>query len=188
MSIHFSIDIETIGKGPRAGVLSIGAMLFDPYGSDLGSGFDTQFYRVLDIEEQFALNWVNTQDISSLTWWLRQDRAARTTLLINAVPTYQALTEFKHWVQKGCMRSEEIYLWGNGNMFDNAILRNLYQSAGIDYPAHWKNDLDLRTLLKTVHLTAKPYDKPGRVGVHHNALDDAIYQATYIQNLLRALR
>lgn len=188
---HFSLDIETIGTGPRAGILSIGCVHFHPDPDTLRQeriDARDEFYVNLDIEEQFNKGWCDTSDISALAWWMVQNETARTALFANYQDVVSALGSFSAWLQGLRCGAENAYLWGNGNMFDNVILRNLYKSAGQEYPVHWKNDMDLRTLRLTADSLGYPYEEPELEGTHHNALDDAKYQARVIQSLMEALK
>ena len=81
-----------------------------------------------------------------------------------------ALIEFSNWIPDGAI------VWGNGSDFDNVILKNAYRR--VDMPTPWPkfNDRCFRTM-KTIF---KDVQKPKREGIAHSALDDAIFQATWI--------
>jgi hypothetical protein len=67
--------------------------------------------------------------------------------------------------------AKEIYLWGNGSDFDNAILAAAYRWLGLPQPWHYTNNKCYRTWKTSV---AIPYQKP--LDAHH-ALADATAQA-----------
>ena len=66
--------------------------------------------------------------------------------------------------------------WGNGSNFDLTILESLFDDYRISIPWNFRNIRDLRTFKEYV------YDgsQTERVGTYHNALDDAIYQAQVV--------
>ena len=96
-----------------------------------------------------------------------------------------ALTRFSEFC-KGARR-----VWGNGNMFDNAIMRDLYDDYGMQYPVRFWEDLDMRTLKRVWNLICNVVSKdklPTNKGVAHNALDDAKIQVLQCQQMFKELK
>ena len=81
-----------------------------------------------------------------------------------------ALTEFSNWIPKGAI------VWGNGSDFDNVILKNAYRL--VDMPVPWPKFND--RCFRTMKAIFKDVQRPKREGIAHSALDDAIFQATWI--------
>jgi len=177
--VDVSVDLETLGTGPRAVIVSIGAVKFLP---TVGGEALSEFY--VNVELESCIEAGLTVD-SAVYWWLRQSEAAREALIHPApVPLVVALEEFSDF-----FGSCEC-LWGNGSNFDNRLLYSAYHAVGIPYPVHYTRDRDLRTLewaAKTV--SRSTYRRRSRMpGEVHNALDDAEYQAAIIADCFDALR
>lgn len=180
MTLHCMIDIETLDTTPTAVVLSIGAVLFDPNGSYIGD----DFYVKLATDEQFKCG--RTKSQRTMEWWAQQSQAAQDEAfgLTGKLAAVYALTDFRKYINDATINHTLPGVWGNGSDFDNVIVANLYRSFGLESPwPFWKNRC-FRTL-KELHLP-KEFIKPQRRGTHHNALDDAIYQAEYLQAVVKA--
>ena len=66
---HIMLDLETMGKGPRAAIVAIGCVRIEQ-----GAITDTYYRRVnLESSLQAGLK----VDASTVNWWLNQDAAAR---------------------------------------------------------------------------------------------------------------
>lgn len=171
--MNVMLDLETMGNGPDAAIVAIGAVEFDPTEYVLGR----TFYCNVDLESAVAGGGI--MDASTVQWWLRQDEAARRGLFNDAWQIFPALNKFSDWM--GCIDSEEVKVWGNGATFDNVILSQAYKRTGLHRPWSHRGDRCYRTLK-----ALRPEIKFNRTGVHHNALDDAISQATHALQLLRS--
>lgn len=174
------VDLETVGRRAGCGILSIGAVAFDPATGELGP----EHYTVVKLAscEKFALH----SDPDTLAWWekqsleaqkvLKQARAARGNKTLD-----KALMEFnKYLAQFG---PKAVRVWGNGSDFDNAILINCY--AATELTAGWDfwNNRCFRTLKNLA-----PSVKVERAGVYHNALDDAKTQALHALKIFKHLK
>ena len=162
------LDLETMGTSPRAAIIAIGAVAFDLETGELG---DT-FYSVVDLNSSIEAGGI--VDASTILWWMGQSEAARLAILNPDSPggwlLRNALGRFNVWM--GQFEYKSVKLWGNGAGFDNVILRSAYEMTKTHVPWMHYNDRCYRTakaLLPTVRVE--------REGVHHNALDDAVYQA-----------
>ena len=163
------VDLETMGTGPDAAIVAIGAVAFDPSTNTLGQ----EFYMVVDLESSVKAGLVMTA--GTVMWWLKQADAARAALGRDTTPLDVALSAFQTWYPQGAN------LWGNGSDFDNVILASAYRAVGLRQPWPYHGNRCYRTLK---NLT--PVDMV-RVGVHHNALDDAKTQAQHAMDILRKM-
>lgn len=178
MTQHISIDLETLGTAHDACILSIGAVKFDPYTGKMG---DT-FYRVIDIE---AAPGGGTLSASTVLWWMRQSQEARDAVFakdVERVTLAAALVDFSEWLgfNEDLPEGQEFpenTLWQRGNK-DLEWLESAYKGMGLKAPFGWWQWNDQRTLCRFV-----PSETP-RKGVHHNALDDAKYQAECLTSAL----
>jgi exodeoxyribonuclease VIII len=164
------VDLETLGNGSNAAIISIGACAFDPASGQITS----EFY--VNVEPQSCVDAGLKMDVSTVMWWMKQSDEARAAFNKPSVPLELALDMFKAWYPQGAA------LWGNGATFDNVILDNAFKASGVNRPWHFTKDRCYRTLKNL-----RPDIKQDKVGVAHNALDDAKYQALHACKLLRAV-
>lgn len=173
-AIDVMLDLETMGSGPSAAIVAIGAVEFSALNGTIGR----KFYRVVDLDT--AVRWGGVIDAATVMWWLRQSDVARGALNAEGMPLVRALVEFTDWLM-GC--GDGVKVRGNGAAFDNVILASAYRRADMVVPWQHRNDRCYRTVKAMC-----PDVKMERAGTHHNALDDAISQAQHLIEVLRALR
>lgn len=182
------LDIETLGTETNAVVLSIGAVKFrlDTRDNQYTLADESRsFYAVLDIEDQERRG--RKRDPGTERWWKTQSYKARSVFTeekedVDGV--LDALCNFFEGVRR---------VWGNGNMFDNAIIQSLLDDYDKEYPVHYTGDLDVRTLTyvwNTVYGAIKRTLRPKIKfkGVEHNALDDAKRQTMEVQSMFSDLK
>jgi exodeoxyribonuclease VIII len=171
---RISLDLETLSDKPNAAIGAIGACYFDPETGLIG---DT-FYRVVDLRGQPERGL--DIDPDTVCWWMEQSHEARA--IFNAESAIQlsfALMDFARFVSPN---EETALVYGNGKDFDNVILSTAYRALGMKRPWGRRNDACYRDL-KRAH---RDIEKPVRRGVQHNALDDAVFQAKHMIDILRA--
>lgn len=169
------VDLETLGTGNNAVILSIGACHFYPSAeSPKEDAFEVFIDPASCVELGMAM------DPRTVMWWMAPGRGEARDLLMrnmeNAVHIRDALHRFSAWIGR------DKPVWGNGATFDNVILRNAYQLAGIECPWSFWNDRCYRTMKNQA-----PAVKMHRQGTHHSALWDAVSQATHLQAVVRSL-
>lgn len=171
--MHCMVDIETLDTTATAVIVSIGAVLFDPYDADAPMD---PFYVVLDMHEQLRAG--RTASASTISWWMKQSDAARSVFQQPTTAFITGMSAFSRFANR------VLGVWGNGSDFDNAILANAVDTAQIDGWRYGRNRCfrTLKNLGKT-----RDFVEPVRKGTHHNALDDAIYQAEYLQAVVKHL-
>lgn len=174
------LDLETLAVTYDAVILSIGAVQFDLERPDLKGA---RFYQNVDPESCVAAGL--KVDPGTIAWWGQQDAKAREGLLINQVQLKEACEKLRDW-----MKLHKIgKVWGNGATFDCVIVRTAFDAVKVDYPIHFSNDRDVRTIMDVARrLIGKPLEKVKRAGVNHNALDDALYQVQYVSDAYRRLK
>lgn len=170
------LDLETLGTGNEAVILSIGACKFFPEGDGVDIHITHRFEAF--VTPQSCVDIGLKMDPSTVLWWMKPERGeARDLMMANqnkAVPIYEALRQFAGWLGK------DTPVWGNGATFDNVILRNAYRLAGCDCPWSFWNDRCYRTMKNRA-----PSVKMQRKGAHHSALWDAVSQAEHLQLINR---
>ncbi len=177
-----SLDIETLGVGPRAIILSIGAVAFNRNGAEIepdGVNYDT-FSIHIDIDDQRSSREINN---STLMWWFDQPLAAKKIIegQQDAVTLQKAMIELIDFIGWNT-DSDTVRVWGNGAAFDNAIVSDAFRQCDLNTPWKFWNDRCLRTLLgefqENTGVSLK--EEIEFTGVRHSAVTDAIYQANLV--------
>lgn len=178
MTRNIMIDIETMGKGPRSAIATIGAVEFDPGTQYMGHAF----YTRVDLRSSVAAGLVI--DADTVLWWMKQSDAARDELTSDTtMPLHHALGLFsKFLIGEGIAGEiDDLIVWANGTSFDFPILAEAYRAVGLPQPWHYFNERDWRTIRKVL-----PAAQCEREGTAHNALDDACHQARHLQRVIRS--
>ncbi len=171
---HVMLDLETMGNGPNAAIVAIGAAAFNIQDTEISAD---SFYARVRLESSVERGGVI--DSSTVLWWMEQSDEARSEITKrDGLHIIDALEEFSHWIRTAAA-GDESHVWGNGASFDNVILRSAYQRSRREPPWLWWNDRCYRTV-KALHRDV-PME---RLGTHHNALDDAISQALHLIAML----
>lgn len=160
------IDLETLSDHSNAIILSIGAVMFN-----VEEGIIDTFYRNVDPVGQSQLGLHKSK--RTIEWWSKQSPEALAALRDNKIPLKQMLEEFADWYG-----TKQCPVWSKSVDFDCAIMASAYRAVyGEDATPPWKywNTRCMRTVESFY-----PMPKSDRVGVYHNALDDATTQATHL--------
>lgn len=167
------VDTETLGNKPGCVILSIGAVLFDPFG-----GLNTPritFYRTIDIMSCLMAGL--TVDAGTVAWWQKQSPEARAALTVDTASIHKVLAAFQFF----CKENGLDRVWCQGATFDAPILEAAFDKCKLDIPWRFTQVRDTRTIYDISGLDQL---KEPRVGNHHNALDDANFQVNCIQKCL----
>lgn len=139
MRVDIMVDIETLGNKTESTIFQIAAVAFD---IKTGKAIAT-FNKIADIEQNFS-NYITG---STLKWWLNTNKELLSDLLNKGKGSSgQLLEDFHSWLTSPDLEGE-IYLWGNGILFDNKMIQQQLQDEGLEYPIHYKNDRDVRTIV-----------------------------------------
>ena len=159
------LDLETMGNGANSAIIAVGAVAFD------NTGIHGKFYQQVNL--QSCLKAGMEMDTSTVLWWLKQSDAARKAFDENekALPISKVLQMFGSF----CTDFNVQKMWGNGAAFDNVILSNAYRKCEIIQPWKFWNDACYRTIKNMF-----PVEEFKRIGVHHNAANDAETQAMHL--------
>ncbi len=172
--MNVMLDLETMGNGPQAAIVAIGAVEFSLETSELGG----EFYMPISLASSMQAGGV--VDASTVEWWLRQSDAARMLFQEPGHSLAYVLQAFAEWLgQRGGY--DDACVWGNGATFDNVILTSAYRNLNAPLPwPHWGNRCyrTVKAMYPNVPFT--------RAGVHHNALDDAKSQALHLLAIMKA--
>lgn len=173
MNNDISFDLETLGIGPQALILSIGAVRFDRKTGELGP----EFYRLIELN---GLGASGVIDASTVVWWMQQNARAQADIFGKDLQRHslpESLKDFRLFCE-----GAETY-WQRGDK-DAEWLGNAYQRCGVEAPWVFWELRDQRTLaVEFDHLVAK-----APRGTAHNALADAKAQAVETINIFAVLQ
>ena len=181
---HLMVDMETMGNGPDAPIVSIGAVFFDPSTGNTGA----EFYQVVSLESSMSFGM--KPDASTIQWWLKQSSEARSAILVDeAMGLRESLELLADFIAENAANgSHTVQLWGNECSFDNVILRRAYALTDTPFAVPFWNDRDVRTMVelgKSVGINPR-FDIPFE-GDMHNALSDARHQVKYVSAIWQRL-
>lgn len=165
---HVMLDLETMDHRPTSAIASIGAVIFDQ------KRIHRSYYKIIDLQSCFDIGL--TVKASTIYWWLTRSQDARYELAKGSkLPIQDVLKSLANFVvQAGSPK-----IWGLGAAFDNVILSNAYDKAGLDRPWKFSDDRCFRTV-RTQYSNTPP-DK--FEGVYHQAIDDAMNQAKHLMKI-----
>lgn len=144
--IDVMVDIETLGRGKENPILQIGAIAFDiETGKHLLS-----FQRYAKLSNSEVING------ETLAWWLKTDKELLAELVSKGTKgEEEVMKDFLTWIEglpfwteSPTLSKKDIYLWGNGILFDNKIIQGKCELYNLEYPIHYRNDRDVRTLVE----------------------------------------
>jgi hypothetical protein len=166
------LDLETLDTVPGAVILSIGAVAFS---TDKPESTWAKFYTVIDRRSCWEAGLSTSTDTEA--WWAKQSLEARKVIdeaeSGKAPNLTNGLYLFNEFIEENS-NPREVLIWGNGADFDNSILNYAYRKATTGQSHGKYANRCFRTLKGLARL---PSDKFARSGVHHNAVDDAFFQA-----------
>ena len=168
------VDLETLGTAADAVILSIGAVRFD---LDSGKIDDAGFYASISVESN--LDYKRRVQEDTLIWWMKQPPEAQSVFNEPKVTLPFALCDFSDWLS-----TNDHFMWSMGADFDLPMLAHAFRSCTIEIPWNFWNNRCARTYK---NLPAARSVSVPRTGTHHNALQDAIYQAKLVQAIHSAM-
>ena len=174
MTTHAMIDLETLGTGYDATVLTIGGVKFDP--NKISDPFQ-EFYYKFDIDEQTSKGRNICE--KTIAWWGSQPKEVQDDALgdHDRTPVIDVLKALNKW----CVGVESI--WCQGPAFDIVILEHMYKQWDHHIPWPFWKIKDSRTLFQIM-----PKDPRKAIEFKaHNALEDCKVQALCVQQCLQQL-
>lgn len=163
------VDLETLATTPNAHILTIGFVAMHELSNTL-------YIRVLKKNQNRRI------DLNTEKWWSKQSQEAQDEAFSTegAVSIPEALDQITTWFQAGKMKK----IWSHGATFDVAILDNAYRQHEKFPPWRFGDVRDTRTVIDIAQRATGKKLEPVRQGTYHNALDDAVHQAKWINNIL----
>lgn len=174
MKPHVMVDLETLGTGPDARIVQIGAVTFDD-AQIADRGFNV--YVTDDVHGKV--------DGPTVQWWLEQSQDARSRLakgLKTGLSAFPAALAFEKWFTA---LGDVDAVWAWPSSFDFPILESFFRRHGMKAPYSYRKIRDARTLREAANAAAlmrPPYvAPPWTTAVAHDAMDDCIMQAHEVQ-------
>ena len=177
--IDVMCDIETLGTKSDSTIFQIAAIAFD---IKTGEYIET-FNEIADISQCDDLKITG----STLKWWLKTNKDLFSTLLhsgtMNPKQLLGKFRDFLKGLNSSKTKDSQVYLWGNGILFDNKMIQTQLESNGMSYPICYRNDRDMRTLvdlaIQKLKLNSQKelldlYNEPNLIA--HDAFDDVKQQ------------
>jgi len=175
------VDLETLGTSDRAPVIQIGAVAFiwgDPDPQILG-----KFSAAIRLDSALMHG---KYDASTVEFWINQPDEAFQLAFAEQYTLPEALGHFDEWLDQF---GQDLRVWGNGMLFDNAILRAAYNACGRRVPWHYRDDRDVRTLValgKDAGITTSHIQPPAGF-IKHDGVSDAHFQVLYCNEIWRTI-
>lgn len=173
---NFMIDIETLSLNPSGVILSVGICAFSPEGIARD-----KFYMNLNVQEQLDAGRV--VDAGTISFWLKQNDEARSAFLSKRTYTSPEFLEaINEYITRFCTVSEAV-VWCNGANFDFPFLEDYARTFKGCMPWVYYNTRCFRTFAAMTK--CKKLSDPQTDKAHHNAVDDAIWQASTMVNYMQ---
>lgn len=180
MRVDIMTDIETLGTQSDSQIIQIAACAFD---IETGEIVDT-FNKCVNINFDDHINVTG----NTLSWWLNTNSELLNKILTKGKEENESIESvlkafcrfINQWQYEGS--ETQVYLWGNGILFDNKMIQTQMNNYGLKYPIFYRNDRDMRTL---VDLASKKLDITEKelkdifnddTLIQHDAFDDVRYQ------------
>ena len=170
MSRHCMIDLETLSTNLNAAILTLGAVIFDPFTNDPMQ----ELYIRIKLEEQEELG--AEIDPNTIEWWSKQQPEIIEEAFgeENRITIQEAMSQF-HKFAWNCDK-----FWSHGATYDLIILQLMFKQVVLAYPWSYYDMRDTRTLFDLADAEMPQAQK-------HNALEDAKRQAIGVRNVYKKL-
>jgi hypothetical protein len=170
-------DIETLSTRNNALIVTIGAVKFD---ADNVLDRFTIGIDPVDAQRRYG------RDIDAKTvidfWFDPKRDAARVELLATPkIDMFSALQGFADWCAETAL-DDRGSLWGKGATFDNVLLKDAFDAAGLEFPFGYRQNECYRTFANRC-----PEVEFEPIGTAHVAVADAESQAVHLQRICKHL-
>ena len=155
--LRVMIDVETLGRTPGSVVTEVGIIVWD---EDWKKSYEATHY--VDVSDSVLVGLTIDKDVRK---WRESLGCGMTLEVGQSVERVCCALKGIFYVLR-LSNDLEIWSWGN---FDQGLLEGMFDAVGLDYPWHFAEWRDARTLCKTADVK--------RVGeFKHEALADCYQQ------------
>lgn len=188
--IDVMLDIETLGLDGDAPIIQIAAQAFDIKTGTLFDNKELNIFRpiehVNDARGTSIAFWLNenAEKLKSYTVYelnkqnLTESFYSSESELIRRFIDYISYIEHSmSYVIGNVIYKPEVFLWGNGILFDNRLIANKCEKYKLKYPIGYRCNRDLKTVIDlAAEIKGLSYDDYYNMftweGCKHDALDD----------------
>lgn len=189
--LDIMVDLETLGTEDDCIITQISAVPFDIHtGEQVSDGFN----KLIDIGNMGSVS-INGE---TLKWWLDTNSDLLVSILNGKTDTPRTANLVEDFYQYLLDLVSEygernVFLWGDGILFDNRILRHQIESLGFKYPIFYRNDRDVKTIIDLATLKfnkshidiKKMYTREN--STLHDAYSDSLNQVDMVCELYKKL-
>jgi hypothetical protein len=171
---HLMIDLETLDTEITAAIVSIGAVAFDPRGTEPQDEFS------LTIDQKS--NEFHGRSVSEATmeWWSHQSKEARARTFDGPHTEFStAMRMFTTWINS--MHPTCTRVWAQDPDFDISILAHACRGLNLMWPFKFWEGRSVRTI-KELAYPEGDFPRIAMNGAKHDALTDAKVQVTAVQH------
>lgn len=201
-NMEIMIDIESLGTVMGSPVVTIGAVLFDPYSCDSGESLMERSLLIrCDVSD--SVNLSRGIDGSTLRWWFEQDDQAIKALVgDDAISMKESLSKLWRFCnERGAFVDKEFFtglsgypkacrFWAKDPDFDMRLLQYYYEHpiCGSEMPWKFWSCRSVRTV-QDLAWPSGAEERPDFIvpGVAHDARWDAVVQAMTVQAAIHRL-
>lgn len=167
------LDFESFGFRKKAIICQIGACYFDRNTGEIGERLS------INVDARTAEAVGGQFDADTVYWWLAQSPEA-----IKSITSGELVDIGFAMLTLNNFLKDAKQIWSHAT-FDFVLLTETLNSLKIKPSFKYKTARDIRTLVDLSGLTIK---NVVREGVHHNAIDDCIYQVKYCVEAMKKLK
>lgn len=142
--LNIMVDVETLGES--SSIIALNAKSFDL--SDNIKNYS--FSEYINVEK---LSYISVNG-KILTEWFNNKSALFNKILngTNKKDKFDLISDFHKWLKNLCDKFD-VYLWGNGELYNNKFIRECFCNSGKECP--YFHDEDMRTVLYLAVLSSK---------------------------------
>lgn len=204
-TIHIMVDIETFGiLAAENPVICLGAIRFSFEDAqniaidrvigaiDAHSVCDEHmFFQIYNLEDQ--LNEHKRINVDTMAWWMRSPNQVK--MLNNWLQSNHnqqllpaKLQNLTSWLDGLRADGSDIMLWSYG-IFDVAFIQEMYRSAGMAFPLHYRSLADVRSVKRLYECTKNvKLEKDAQNEYAHHPLMDCYQQIQAMRQIIANLR
>lgn len=181
-SVHAMIDLETLGQGPGAAILSAGIVLFRPSEMIVSPASARTFKVRVDLYS--CLDAGLKIDPATVSWWMLQSDAARHDAFgpgedrVNLRTACEMIAEFLK-TDTPDADSYDGPIWCHGASFDIPVLSFAMRLVQVNEPWNFRKVRDTRTVFDLCDVEYS--------GTHHEPVADALEQALVVSRCIVSL-
>jgi hypothetical protein len=176
---HVMVDIETLGVGDKAPIISVAAVLFNLHTGEYLDNFSYEevLHRNISLEENVRYGF--NIEPGALRWWLKTDPSLLSETIDNYKNNHASLTEVIKTLNEFCLNR---YVWARSPSFDIKHLQRAAKACNQSLHINYQKEMDVRTLQNLYPEVVKSVEKPKKA---HDAFQDCIHQIKMVSEIYK---